>query len=81
MLLTMGCWKIPLIVYSVVPAVDRKGIMYLAAQLSLPVCSLRDRRRRSVFKFLVVWMAYHAGQFGDRARGMDGGVFVWGAAG
>ena len=55
--------------------------MYLAAQLSLPVCSLRDRRRRSVFKLLVVWMAYHAGQFGDRARGIDGGVFVWGAAG
>ena len=54
--------------------------MYLAAQLSLPVCSLRDRRRRSVFKLLVVWMAYHAGQFGDRARGMDG-VFVRGAAG
>ena len=27
LLLTMGRWKISLIVYSVVPAVERKGIM------------------------------------------------------
>ena len=41
--LTMGRWRVSLIVYSVVPAVERKGIMYFVAQLSLAVCSLRDQ--------------------------------------
>ena len=42
LLLTMECWKIPLIVHSIVSAVERKGTMYFAARFSLPVCILGD---------------------------------------